>query len=215
MLAKSNKPYVFTETQAKELERTSCSLRKLNHDSMRELQRLSLPGLNNTQYRAAGNSFEILAPQVMFLLQLRDDILCSAREDRIDRIILHINVICNDCRLNESQLATLEAPLFDHSRDAMKHDPAHTAEIEMLLLLGQETGERLLARRMLPTSRRVVMTGLKRLMNALLKQRRHLQKALDPPEGLIEVRMGGDACCVCQKLRETHKPGQGAIADIA
>ena len=215
MLAKSNKPYVFTESQAKELERTSRSLRNLNSASMRELQRLRLPGLNNTQCRTAGNFFQILAQEVMFLLRLRDDILCSAREDRIDRIILHINVICNDCRLNESQLATLEAPLFDHSRDAMKHDPAHTAEIEMLLLLGQETGERLLARRMLPTSRRVVMTGLKRLMNALLKQRRHLQKALDPPEGLIEVRMGGDACCVCQKLRETHKPGQGAIADIA
>jgi len=214
MLAKSNKPYVFTETQAKELERTSRSLRKLNYYSTRELQRLRLPGLNNTQYRSAGKSFEILAIQIMFLLQLRDRILCSARDDRIDRIIIHIEFICNDCRLNESQLAIPEAPPLDHSRDAMKHDPAHTAEVEMLLLLAQETGERLLARSLLPTTRRVLMTGLKRLMNALLKQRRHLQEALDPPEGLIEVRRGGDACCVCQELPETHKPDQGVIADI-
>jgi hypothetical protein len=110
MLAKSNKPYVFTESQVKDLERTSRTLRKLNRDSMRELQRLRLPGLNNTQYRTAGSFFQMLAQEVIFLLRLRDDILCSAREDRVERIILHFNVICNDCRFNESQLATPEAP---------------------------------------------------------------------------------------------------------
>jgi len=200
MLAKSNKPYSFTELQARQFKRTTHSLRKLNRDSLCELHRLQHPGLTNTKYRAAGNSFEILAPQVMFLLRFREAILHSAREKRGDLIVLTFVVICNDCRLDKRPSATDDEPM-DHSREVLEQDPAHQADVDTLLVLAQETGERLSSRSMSPTARKVVMTGLKRLMDALLKQRRHLQDTLDSPEGLIEVRKDGDDCYVCHKPR--------------
>ena len=99
MLAKSNKPYVFTELEACQFKRTTHSLRKLNRDSLCELQRLQHPGLTDTKYCAAGNSFEILAPQIMLLLRFREAILHSARETRVDLIVITFAMICNDCRL--------------------------------------------------------------------------------------------------------------------
>jgi len=203
MLATSNKPYVFTELQARQFKRTTHSLRKLNRDSLCELQRLQHPGLTDTKYRAAGNSFEILAPQIMFLLRFREAILHSARETRVDLIVITVAVICNDCRLERRHDATNDAP-FDHSREVLKQDPAHQADVDTLLVLAQETGERLSSRSMSPITRKVLMTGLKRVMDAFLKQRRHLLDTLDPPEGLIEVRKGGDDCYVCHKTRGSH-----------
>ena len=65
MPAKSDKPSFFTELQLQRLKRTTHNLRKLNRDSLRALQRLKHPGLTNTKYREAGNSFEILALRVI------------------------------------------------------------------------------------------------------------------------------------------------------
>jgi hypothetical protein len=145
VLAKSNEPCVFTELQARQFKRTTRSLRKLNRDSLCELQGLRHPGLTSAKYRAAGNSFEILALQVMFLLRFREAILHSARETKIDLIVVTITKrICNDCRLNERNNANKDDTL-DHSREVLKQDPAHQADLDTLLALAQETGERLAA----------------------------------------------------------------------
>jgi hypothetical protein len=199
MAAKSQKPYTFTELQAWRFEHTTHGLRKLNRDSLREFQRLQHPGITNARYREAGNSFELLAPRMMFLLRFREAILHSARETKIELIVVTIANICNDCRRNERNNTNKDVPL-DYSHEVLKQDPAHQGDVDTLLTLGQETGERLSSRSMSPTTRKVVMTGLKRLLFALLKQRRHLQETLDPPDGLLEVRKGGDACSVCHRL---------------
>jgi hypothetical protein len=86
-----------------------------------------------------------LALQVMFLLRFREAILHSARETKIDLIVVTITKrICNDCRLNERNNANKDDTL-DHSREVLKQDPAHQADLDTLLALAQETGERLAA----------------------------------------------------------------------
>ena len=216
MLAKSNKPYFFADSQVQQLNRTTRRLRKLNRDAQRELQRLNNLGLTNTKYRAAGKSFEILALQMISLLRFRETILNSAREQRVDEFVLRIGFICHECRLNEIQCARPPiSPSPDRSLEVLKQDPAHQGEVEMLLLLAQKIGERLSARNMLTTTRRVVMTGLKRLTDALLKQWRHLKETLNTPEARIEVRMEGDACYVCKEPNENRRLDQEPKAAIA
>jgi hypothetical protein len=210
MPAKSDKPSFFTELQLQRLKRTTHNLRKLNRDSLRALQRLKHPGLTNTKYREAGNSFEILALRVISALRFREAVLSSARDQRID-VIVHVEVICTDCRhqtLLSAPTASDQTPP-DNACEALKQDPVHQAEVNTLLELAHLTNKRMSARSMSPTTRKALMTSLRRLMEALLKQRRHLQDTSDDAPGRCEMRVHPSVCCVCQKPTGNRNPNRG------
>ena len=210
MVAKSNKPFSFTELQLQQLKRTTHNLRKLNRDSLRAFQRLKHPGLTNTEYREASNSFEILALQLISALRFREAVLSSAREQRID-VIVHIGVICIDCRLQTlfSERTVSDQTLPDNAGEALRQDPLHQAEVDTLLGFAYVTSERISRRSMSTTTRKALMTRLRHLFDALLKQRHHLQDTSVDAPARCEVHVHPSVCCVCQKPIGNRNPDQG------
>ena len=200
MLLKKNRPFFFTDQQMAQLSSTNGTLRQLNRDARRELRGIGA-GLTDKQYREAGLLLGKLAIRMISILRLREDVLNSGREQRPTRVELMIGVVCGNCVMpphNRENTPNSQPP---------EVDPAHLPELDSLVEIAHNVGERVSLCFEPRTPPNAWVVGLKRLPDALLKQRRHLQDIAPNPSVMkIEVIEKFEACSVCHKPMENSPP---------
>ncbi len=185
--------FSFPEEQLRQLKNANEKLRRLNHAALSQLQPVANSYLTSKQYRAASDSFEILALRMNSVVQFRDGIITAARAEP-DVILVTFGLICDSCEdpLDEPQ---------DHVPEVLKLDGGQLAEIDCLVELAQHTEERVSARCMSRGNLlKAFITGLGRLTRALLRQRRHLLDSAPEQNVRIEVEQDrSDRCIHCNK----------------
>jgi len=185
--------FSFPEEQLRQLKNANEKLRRLNHAALSQLQPVANSYLTSKQYRAASDSFEILALRMNSVVQFRDGIITAARAEP-DVILVTFGLICDSCEdpLDEPQ---------DHVPEVLKLDGGQLAEIDGLVELAQHTEERVSARCMSRGNLlKAFITGLGRLTRALLRQRRHLLDSAPEQNVRIEVEQDrSDRCIHCNK----------------
>ncbi len=186
MLDKKGRRFFFTDRQMQQLVHTNDLLRQSNGSAWRELRRVGRSNLTSKKYKEAGIRLEMVAAQITSVLQLREDILISAREQGAAAfVIFEVRHICEDCTAPPEELE-------DHlGEEVPAPDPAHYRELDHLIECAQRTAGRLwsgsIQRKPLPAA---FSKGLRRLTPALLKQRRHLREtSLAPPRTRTEFRV--------------------------
>ena len=80
MLDKKERRFFFTDRQFQQLILTNDRLRQSNGSALRELRRVGRSNLTSKKYKQAGIRLQMVAAQIIGVLQLREDILISARE---------------------------------------------------------------------------------------------------------------------------------------
>ena len=183
----------FPDEQLRQLKSANENLRRLNHAALSQLQHIANSYLTTKQYRAASDSFEILALRMNSVVQFRDGIITAARaEPEVIRVVF--GTICDSCDdpLDEPQ---------DDVPEVLKLDVGQLAEIDALVELAHRTEERVSARCMSRgTLPKAFFTGLCRLTRALLRQRRHLQDTATEQGVKIEVQRDRSGRCIhCNK----------------
>jgi len=190
-------PFFLTDPQKERLERTNNCLRQLNRSARTELQRFGRTNLTDKQYRQAGLSFEMIAMRIVGVLQLREEILDAAQEKGPDTVEFIISILCADCV--EPPDGREHNP--DGSHQVPEPDPGHLLELNDVLEFAHEIGERVLSRtaQAQATFGHFVI-GLKRLTNALRRQRRHYRDTQpNPPAPKVQFVKDLKACPQCHK----------------
>ncbi len=181
----------FSDEQLRQLKSANENLRRLNHAALSQLQHIANSYLTTKQYRAASDSFEILALRMNSVVQFRDGIITAARaEPEVIRVVF--GTICGSCDdpLDEPQ---------DDVPEVLKLDVAQLAEIDGLVELAHGTEERVSARCM-SRDNLLKAFGLSRLTRALLRQRRHLLDSAPEQNVKIEVQRDRSGRCIhCNK----------------
>ena len=201
MLDKKERRFFFTDRQFQQLILTNDRLRQSNGSALRELRRV---GRSNLTSKEAGIRLEMVAAQIIGVLQFREEILISAREQgAVELVIFEVRHICKDCTAPPEELE-------DHlGEEVPAPDPGHYRELDHLIELAQGTVWRLwsgsIQRKPLPAA---FSKGLRRLVSALLKQRRHLRETtLAPPRTRTEFRVPSDnSCSRCHKEMKIPDP---------
>jgi len=204
MLDKKGRRFFFTHRQMQQLVLTNDRLRQSNGSALRELRRVGRPNLTSKIYKEAGICLEMVAAQIIGVLQFREEILISAREQgAVEFVIFEVRPMCGDCTAPPEELE-------DHlGEEVPAPDPAHYPELDHLIELAQRIGGRLwsgsIQRKPLPAA---FSKGLRRLRGALLKQRRHLREtSLAPPRTRTEFRVPSDnRCSRCHKEMKIPDP---------
>ena len=183
----------FSDEQLRQLKSANENLRRLNHAALSQLQHIANSYLTTKQYRAASDSFEILALRMNSVVQFRDGIITAARaEPEVIRVVF--GTICGSCDdpLDEPQ---------DDVPEVLKLDVGQLAEIDALVELAQHIEERVSARCMSRDNLlKAFITGLSRLTRALLRQRRHLLDSAPEQNVKIEVQRDRSGRCIhCNK----------------
>lgn len=200
MLSKKDRPFFFTDQQMEQLKSTNGTLLRLNRDVRRELRRIGRSNISDKKYRVAGLLLGNLAMRMISVVQLREDVLDSGRAQEPAGVDLVIDVVCIDCVISGKDRQETSR----NSDQVPEADPAHLPELESLIETAQKIGDQAWSRpRILPNA---CITGLKRLTNALRKQRRHLHDiAPAPPSMKVELILKFETCSVC------HKPMEDSI----
>ena len=209
MLHKNKRPFFLMEWQLRQLRDTTDKLRKLDRMAIRQLQRVGYSDSSDKQYKAAITSLANLATMMNSALQLREQILAEAREQKPKVIRLHFRTLCRKCGSKRGPSTRT------NDQAALAEDPAWRTEIESLLKLVYRIHECLVAR---CTSRRTPprasFLALSRLANALLRQRRHLQEIAPEPETEVKLLYEpGLPCNFCgaptKQCAEKQSPVEG------
>lgn len=201
MLRKNQKPFYFTNEQEKQLETNNLGLRKLNRIAREQLRRIGHIGITPTQYREAGVSLGLLATRMSSALRLRQQIL-SAGQQQPSLTVIHFEPFC-ECP--ESRR------LREHRKDqnvceALKPDPAHLAEVDVLLALTTRIEDLVSCRSTLRGSQlNAFFRQISRFGLAVLKQQKHFQAAVSEQEPQIQFQ-DEDICPHCHQSTD--------IADI-
>ena len=104
MLDKKRRRFFFTHRQMQQLVRTNDLLRQSNGSALRELRRV---GRSNLTSKEAGIRLEMVAAQIIGVLQFREEILISAREQAAAAfVIFEVRPICKIARLRLRNLRT-------------------------------------------------------------------------------------------------------------
>ena len=204
MLDKSRRRFFFSDRQMQQVVRTNDLLRQSNGSALRELIRVGRPNLTSKKYKEAGIRLQMVAAQIIGVLQFREDILISAREQgAVAFVIFEVRPVCGDCTAPPEELE-------DHlGEEVPAPDPAHYLELDHLIELAQWTVGRLwsgsIQRKPLSAA---FSKGLWCLTPALLKQRRHLRETtLARPRTRIEFRVPSDnSCSRCHKEMKIPDP---------
>src|SRR2546423_1737095 len=176
MLRKEDRPFFFTEPQKALLRNRNIALQRLNRKARRELRRIGWFTLTHKQYREAGLILRQLATRMKSVVRFREEILDFGREQQPTRTQLVIAIVCGDCPITGDEPRD---PLTD-SDQIPEINSTHLPELESLVEFTQKMGDRLWSRLRIPPD--VFVSGLKRLTDALLKQRRHLRN-IGPNQG--------------------------------
>ena len=201
MLDKKGRRFFLTDRQMQQLIRSNDRLRLSNGSALRELRGV---GRSNLTSKEAGICLEMVAAQIIGVLQFREEILISAREQgAVELVIFEVRHICKDCTAPPEELE-------DHlGEEVPAPDPAHYLELDHLIELAQWTVGRLwsgsIQRKPFPAA---FSEGLRCLTPALLKQRRHLREiTLARPRTRTEFRVPSDnSCSRCHKEMKIPDP---------
>ena len=192
MLDKKGRRFFLTDPQMQQLVRSNDRLRQSNRSALRELRRVGRSNLTSKKYKEAGICLEMVAAQIIGVLQFREDILISARQPgAVELVIFEVRHICKDCTAPPEELE-------DHlGEEVPAPDPGHYRELDHLIELAQGTVWRLwsgsIQRKPFPVA---FSKGLRCLTAALLKQQRHLRETtLAPPRTRTEFRVPSDNSC--------------------
>jgi hypothetical protein len=203
MIRKSQRSVFFTDRQLQGLRRNTDSLHELNRFALGALRRIGYTALTDSEYRDAGDSFSMMARQMVTLLRVRRELLIACREQPCQSIEVIFGGTCDACQKN----GLLTKP-DDHeadSREALESDPVHLSEIESLLDLALRIQERLSVR---CESRRPPLNaffmGIDRLTSAVLRQQRGLRETSVKHVPEIKVAERPDNCAHCNKPLETE-----------
>ena len=105
MLDKKGRRFFLTDPQMQQLVRSNDRLRQSNRSALRELRRVGRSNLTSKKYKEAGIRLEMVAAQIIGVLQLREDILISAREQgAVELVIFEVRHICKDCTAPPEEL---------------------------------------------------------------------------------------------------------------
>ena len=80
MLDKKERRFFFTDRQMQQLVLSNDRLRQSNGSALRELRRVGRPNLTSKRYKEAGICLQMVAAQIIGVLQFREEILISARD---------------------------------------------------------------------------------------------------------------------------------------
>jgi len=192
MLDKKGRRVFFTDRQMQQLVLTNDRLRQSNGSALRELRRVGRSNLTSKKYKEADIRLQMVAAQIIGVLQLREEILISAREQGAAAfVIFEVRHICKDSTAPPEELE-------DHlGEEVPAPDPAHYPELDHLIEFAQRTVGRLwsgsIQRKPFPAA---FSEGLRCLTPALLKQRRHLRETtLARPRTRTEFRVPSDNSC--------------------
>jgi hypothetical protein len=212
MLRKNQRPSSLTSWQVQQLKPISHTLRKLNHDGLRELRRIGHTGLTRTQYREAGGLFGAIATRMISALRFRHEILKAEQPQQQFRLSVRFVTPCvhHVHRPKSKQLAG-----HDHDeaqREALTLHPAHQADIASLLESTNSIEERVSRRPMLRgASLNEFFGGINRLRLAVLQQQQDLL-ATAPQRMLFELHVanGPEICPDCLKSKQIDGTMEGA-----
>jgi hypothetical protein len=206
MIRKNQRPLNFTDSQVQQLGRNKHSLRKLNRVALGALRRIRSTALTNRQYRDAGDSFSRMADQMMSALRVRRELIAAGRERLPDRIELIFGGMCDACW--ENKLRTKRDDHEPNSREALKQDPAHLAELEFLLELALRVQARVSVRcEPGHAPPRAFFSGIRRLILAVLRQQRELRETAPKHEPEIKVLECPSHCINCHQLGTLDEEG--------
>src|SRR5438309_4153447 len=134
MLDKKGRRFFFTHRQMQQLVLTNDRLRQSNGSAWRELRRVGRPNLTSKKYKEAGIRLQMVAAQIIGVLQFREDILISARQQgAVEFVIFEVRPICKDCTAPPEELV-------DHlGEEVPAPDPAHYLELDHFIELAQRT----------------------------------------------------------------------------
>jgi len=141
------------------------------------------------------------------IVQVREEVLDFGREQQHTRTELVIGIVCGDCSITGDEPRD---PLTD-SDQIPEINSTHLPELESLVEFMQKMGDRLWSRLRIPPD--VFVSGLKRLTDALLKQRRHLRNILPKPGAAkFELIIQRETCHVCHRPMKDLDPGDDCNA---
>ena len=128
MLDKKGRRFFFSDRQMQQLVHTNDLLRQSNGSAWRELRRVGRSNLTSKKYKEAGICLEMVAAQIIGVLQFREDILISARQQgAVELVIFEVRHICEDCTAPPEELE-------DHlGEEVPAPDPAHYLELDHLI----------------------------------------------------------------------------------
>jgi len=201
MLDKRGRRFLLTDRQMQQLILANDRLRRSNGSALRELRGV---GRSNLTSKEAGNRLEMVADQIIGVLQFREEILISARDQgAVELVIFEVRHICKDCTAPPEDLE-------DHlGEEVPAPDPGRYRELDHLIEFAQWTvgrfGSGSIQRKPLPAA---FSKGLRRLVSALLKQQRHLREmTLARPRTRTEFRVPSDnSCSRCHKEMKIPDP---------
>src|SRR5207244_5989540 len=102
MLDKKGRRFFLTDRQMQQLIRSNDRLRLSNGSALRELRRV---GRSNLTSKEAGIRLEMVAAQIIGVLQFREEILISARDQgAVELVIFEVRHICKDCTAPPEEL---------------------------------------------------------------------------------------------------------------
>jgi len=190
MPVKNNGRYFFTKRQIHQIDRMYDHLRQLHRDAFRELQKIGRSTLTDNRVAAF---LRTIADQIIGALQFLAEILSSAQE-QVKLVVFEVSPLCSNCP------APPRGPEDNPGTGVPALDPAHLLELDQLLDYAHRIGERSWARgtrhKNLPPA---LVSGLKRLKNALVKELRHFRETAAAPLPPIEWRENGPDCSVCHQ----------------
>jgi hypothetical protein len=203
MIRKDQRGFNFTDWQVRQLARNHRSLRQLNRAALLALRRIRSTALTNGEYRAAGDSFSMIATRMVSALRLRQELLIAGRAQPLQLIRVTVGVVCDQC--GEKGLYTNPD---DHeeanSPEELEQNPAHQSEIESLLELVFRTEERVSVRCESKRSPlRAFFHGISRLTLAVLRQQQEFRETTRKHTPKIECVNSFDNCSVCHKPMKT------------
>lgn len=203
MIRKNQRGFYFTDWQVQQLRQNNHSLRKLNRAALLALRRIRSTALTDRECRAAGDSFSMMATQMVSALRVRRELLMAGLEQSPQRIVVRVGVVCDPCA--EKRLYT---KIDDHEanpREELEQDPGHQSEIESLLASALRTEELVSVRcesgRALP---KAFLQGISRLTLAVLRQQQEFRETARKHIPKIEVVNTFDNCGYCHKPMKTE-----------
>ena len=191
MQRKNQGPFKFTDSQVRQLKRTSQSLRKLNRAARGELRLIGRMDLTQRQYREAGDLLGTIAKRMIGELRFHHAIVEAEPEQQPLRIVVRFVTPCVD----GSESTQLTGHDDDEAeREAVKQDPAHRAEIESLLELTTSIEDLVSRRSMLrgmPLNE--FFLRINRFRLAVFEQQQHLLATVPQLMPQVEIQFEDDA----------------------
>lgn len=179
----------FTEQQRQQSKGTHDYFRELHRDAYSGLRQMGRSTLTD---KRADILLGRTADEIVGGLKVLVEIWSSAQE-QVRRVVFEVSVVCSNC--NGPPDETKDDP----ETGLPLPDPAHLAELDHLLDFANRSGRRRARSLRHKNSPGVPFSGHKKLMAALIKERRHFRRVVVASPAPIEFRVNGPECPVCHQ----------------